>query len=91
METGSVAALIAAAGIWFGIAAMIAVNGYRGRQQAAALQQQRVADDQRHAEAMTALNELIQAGQRQGGALEALIETSQRQGAALEELLRRER
>ena len=53
METGSVAALIAAAGIWFGIAAMIAVNGYRGRgrQQAAALQQQRVADDQRHAEA----------------------------------------
>lgn len=70
---------------------MIAVNGYRGRQQAAALQQQRVADNQRHAEAMTALNELIQAGQRQGGALEALIETGRRQGAALEELLRRER
>ena len=91
MEAGSVAALIAAVGIWFGIAAMIAVNGYRGRQQAAALQQQRVADDQRHAEAMTALNELIQAGQRQGNALEALIETGQRQGAALEELLRRER
>ena len=30
METGSVAELIAAADIWFGIAAMIAVDGYRG-------------------------------------------------------------
>ncbi len=49
MEAGSVAALIAAAGIWFGIAAMIAVSGYR--QPAAALRQQRVADDQRHTEA----------------------------------------
>ena len=87
METGSVPALIAAVGIWFGIVAMIAVNGYRGRQQAAALQQQRIADDQRHAEAMTALNELIQAGQRQGEALGALIETDKRQSAALEELL----
>lgn len=91
METGSVAALIAAVGIWFGIVAMIAVNGYRGRQKAAALQQQRIADDQRHAEAMTALNELIQTGQRQGEALGALIETDKRQSAALEELLRRKR
>ncbi len=90
------AAIVAAIGIWHGIRAMIRANDERGQQHREALKQQREADDKRHTEAMAALNELIQAGQRQGAALErqgiALERQGialERQGAALDELLRR--
>ena len=90
------AATVAAVGIWHGIRAMVRAN----KERAVILDQQREADDQRHAEAMTradqhhaetmtALNELIRAGQRQAVALDELIRAGQRQTAALDELLRR--
>ena len=75
---GAIAVSVAAFGIWRGIGAMIRANEER----AAALDQQREADERRHAETMRVLD-----GQRR--ALEALIEAGQRQGAALNELLRR--
>ena len=87
------AAVTAAGGIWHGIRVMVRANKDRAadaradRQATAEADERRHAEatraaDQRHAEAMAALNELIRAGQRQGEALE-------RQGAALDELLRR--
>ena len=89
---GAFAASIAAAGIWYGIRAMVRANGER----AVILDQQREADERRHAQAMAALNELIRAGQRQGEALERQGIALERQGialerqtAALDELLRR--
>ncbi len=67
------AAIAAAAGIWHGIRAMVRVNDERGQQQREALKQQREADERRHEESMTALNELIRAGQRQTAALDELL------------------
>ena len=74
----ALAAIVAAAGIWYGIRAMVRAN----RDRAAILDRQREADERRHEEAMTALNELVRASQAQSAALE-------RQGAALEILIER--
>ena len=79
------AASAAAAGIWRGIRAMVRAN----KERAVVLDQQRQADERRHTEAMTALDELIRTGQRQAAALDESIRASQRQTAALDELLRR--
>ena len=49
--------------VWYGIRAMQRMGATRAREQ-----------DQRHEEAMTALNELIRAGQVQTAALETVIE-----------------
>lgn len=73
------AAIAAAASIWRGIRA--------SKERADILDQQRQADERRHTEAMTALDELT--GQRQAAALDESIRASQRQTAALDELLRR--
>ena len=69
----TLAALAAAAGIWYGIRAMVRAN----RERAAILDQQRKADERRHEEAMRRLD-------HQGRALETLIAGLERQGAALE-------
>ena len=74
----ALAAIVAAAGIWYGIRAMVRAN----RDRAVILDRQREADERRHEEAMAALNELIRASQAQSAALE-------RQGAALETLIER--
>ena len=74
-----------AAGIWRGIRAMIRAS----KERADILDQQRQADERRHAEAVTALDELIRTGQDQAAALDESIRASQRQTAALDELLRR--
>ena len=74
----ALAALAAAAGIWYGIRAMVRAN----RERAVILDQQRQADERRHEETMAALNELIRASQAQSAALE-------RQGVALETLIER--
>ena len=58
----TVAALVAAGGIWYGIRAMVRAN----RERAAILDQQRLADERRHEEAMRRLD-------HQGRALETLI------------------
>ena len=58
----TLAALAAAGGIWYGIRAMVRAN----RERAAILDQQRLADERRHEEAMRRLD-------HQGRALEALI------------------
>ena len=94
------ASITAATGIWYGIRAMVRAN----RERAVILDQQREADerrhaeamragDQRHAEAMAALNELIQAGQRQHEATMRVLERQgaalERQGAALETMIER--
>ena len=55
--------LLQAGIVWYGIRAMQRMGATRAREQ-----------DQRHAEAMTALNELIRAGQAQTAALETVIE-----------------
>ena len=68
-----------------GIRAMIRAS----KERADILDQQRQADERRHAEAMTALDELIRTGQDQAAALDESIRASQRQTAALDELLRR--
>ena len=75
------AAIAATASIWRGIRA--------SKERADILDQQRQADERRHTEAMTALDELIRTGQRQAAALDESIRASQRQTAALDELLRR--
>ena len=62
---------------------------HANRERAVILDQQREADERRHAQAMAALNELIRAGQRQGEALERQGIALERQTAALDELLRR--
>ena len=62
LAIAAVSAFAAAIGIWRGIAVMVRANEER----AAALEQQREADECRHAETMAALAE-------QGRALEALI------------------
>ena len=49
--------------VWYGIRAMQRMGATRAREQ-----------DQRHEETMTALNELIRAGQAQTAALETVIE-----------------
>ena len=49
--------------VWYGIRAMQRMGATRAREQ-----------DQRHEEAMTALNELIRSGQTQTAALETVIE-----------------
>ena len=63
------AATVAAVGIWHGIRAMVRAN----KERAVILDQQREADERRHEESMTALNELIRAGQRQTAALDELL------------------
>ena len=50
-SANATAAIVAAIGIWYGIHAMVRA----ARERARALDQQREADDQRHAETMTAL------------------------------------
>ena len=55
--------LLQAGIVWYGIRAMQRMGATRAREQ-----------DQRHEEAMTALNELIRAGQAQTAALETVIE-----------------
>ena len=55
--------LLQAGIVWYGIRAMQRMGATRTREQ-----------DQRHEEAMTALNELIRAGQAQTAALETVIE-----------------
>ncbi len=83
------AAIVAAVGIWHGIRAMVRAN----KERAVILDRQREADERRHEETMTALNELIRDGRRQHEAtmtaLNELIRAGQRQTAALDELLRR--
>ena len=69
----ALAALVAAVGIWYGIRAMVRAN----RERAAILDQQRLADERRHEEAMRRIDQ-------QGRALETLIASLERQGAALE-------
>ena len=53
------AATVAAIGIWRGIRAMVRSNDDRAEQQRESMQEQREAEDRRHAETMTALQELI--------------------------------
>ena len=90
------AAITAATGIWYGIRAMIRAS----RERAVILDQQREADERRHAEAMRRHDEAMQAAdQRHAEAMAALNEliragqrqgeALERQGAALDELLRR--
>ena len=55
--------LLQAGIVWYGIRAMQRMGATRAREQ-----------DQRHEETMTALNELIRAGQAQTAALETVIE-----------------
>ena len=55
--------LLQAGIVWYGIRAMQRMGATRAREQ-----------DQRHEEAMAALNELIRAGQAQTAALETVIE-----------------
>ena len=55
--------LLQAGIVWYGIRAMQCMGATRAREQ-----------DQRHEEAMTALNELIRSGQAQTAALETVIE-----------------
>ena len=85
------ASITAATGIWYGIRAMVRAN----RERAVILDQQREADERRHAEAMRRHDEAMQAGnqrhaeamaalERQGAALDELIRAGQRQGEALE-------
>ena len=102
-SANTLAAVVAATGIWWGIRAMVRANDIRAAQHREAMDRQREdmdrqredmdrrreADERRHAEAMAALNELIRAGQRQGEALARQGEALERQGAALDELLRR--
>ena len=80
----TLAALAAAAGIWYGIRAMVRAN----RERAVILDQQRQADERRHEETMTAMREHHEEAMRrldhQGRALETLIAGLERQGAALE-------
>ncbi len=89
------AATVAAVGIWHGIRAMVRAN----KERAVILDQQREADERRHAETMTALDELIRDGRRQheatmtalqhqAAALDELIRAGQRQAVALDELIR---
>ena len=69
----TLAALAAAAGIWYGIRAMVRAN----KERAAILDQQREADERRHEETMTAMREHHEEAMRrldhQGRALETLI------------------
>ena len=96
----ALAAVIAATGIWCGIAAMNRSNKDRAR----ALDQQRLADDQRHAEAMTAHRETMAANKRRheeamaahketmaahGEAVAANERRHEESMAALKELIRR--
>ena len=85
----TLAALAAAAGIWYGIRAMVRAN----RERAAILDQQRQADERRHEETMTAMREHHEEAMRrldhQGRALEALIAGLERQTAALETVIER--
>ena len=85
-NTASAAA--AAAGIWYGIRAMVRASDERGQQQRHAMQQQRDAmqqqrdamqqqrdaDERRHEENMTALKALIGGLERQTAALETVVE-----------------
>ena len=96
----TLAALAAAAGIWYGIRAMVRAN----RERAAILDQQREADERRHEETMTAMREhheeamtamrehheeAMRRLDHQGRALEALIAGLERQTAALETVIER--
>ena len=74
----TLAALAAAAGIWYGIRAMVRAN----KDRAAILDQQREADERRHEEAMRRID-------HQGRALETLIAGLERQTAALEIVIER--
>ena len=56
-SVNATAAAVAAIGIWYGIRAMVRAN----RERARALDQQREADDKRHAETMTAFREMREA------------------------------
>ena len=79
----AIAAIVAAIGIWNGIAAMVSAN----KQRAAFLDQQRKADDQRHAEAMAAHRAAAEADERRHA--EAMEESARRHAEAMEESARR--
>ena len=93
------AAVTAAAGIWYGIRAMIRAN----KDRAGLLDRQREADERRHAEAMRCHDEAMRchdeamqaADQRHAEAMQAgdqrhaeAMAAFERQGAALDELIR---
>ncbi len=88
------ASITAAAGIWYGIRAMIRAN----RERAVILDQQREADERRHAEAMRAGDqrhaEAMQAGDQRHAeamaALNELIQAGQRQHEATMRVLERQ-
>ena len=63
---------LAAIGIWWGIAAMMRAN----KQRAAGLDQQRKADEQRHAETMAALEQQRLADERRHAETMAALEAS---------------
>ena len=64
--------------VWYGIRAMQRTGAQRAHEQ-----------DQRHTEAMRALDALIDGQRRQGEALDALIDGQRRQGEALSALIER--